>query len=61
MSDSQHHVLMGNPMRKRKDKQTGIRYDSTWLQDNRNIIPSIIFPFVLYYNAQHVYQQQSKD
>lgn len=57
MSDAQHHVLMGNPMRNDKDKQTGIRYDSSWLTDKRNVIPSIIFPFIFSYNIKHVYKK----
>lgn len=59
LSDAEHHILMGNPMRKNKSKQNGIRYDSSWLRDKRNIIPSFILPFVLSYNAKHVYQHRN--
>lgn len=58
MSESKHHVLMGNPMRNNKSKQAGIRYYSSWLTDKRNIIPSIIFPFVLSFNIKLVYKQK---
>jgi len=57
MTNATHHVLMGNPMRHQKDKQSAIKYDSSWLSDTRNALPCAIFPFIIAYNKKHVYQK----
>lgn len=57
MINAEHHVLMGNPMRHQKDKQSAIKYDSSWLSDRRNAIPSALFPFITAYNKRHVYNK----
>lgn len=57
--ETKHHILMGNPMKNDKSKQTGIRYDSSWLTDKRNIVPSFFLSFILSYNTKHVYQHKS--
>ena len=57
MTNAKHHILMGNPMRHQKNKQTSINYDASWLSDTRNAIPSTLFRFITSYNNKNVYRK----
>jgi hypothetical protein len=51
---SENHIIRGNRMRHQKDKFE-VRYDHRWFMRNEWIMPSLLFPKIMRYNAREVY------
>lgn len=50
------HVLLGNRMRNQQEKRTRIYYDNRWFYNNEWLLPSVLFPQIMKYNAREVYK-----
>jgi len=55
MIDDSHSVL-GNRMRSQMEKRQGIFYDNRWFSRNDWLLPAILFPHIMRYNAKEVYR-----
>lgn len=54
--DSSSHSVLGNRMRAQMEKRQGIFYDSRWFYRNDWLLPAILFPHIMRYNAREVYR-----
>lgn len=55
LTDTQHHILFGNPMRLNKQKQMSLSYDSRWLANNEWAVPFALFRKIRRYNKENIY------
>jgi hypothetical protein len=54
--DSSSHSVLGNRMRSQMEKRQGIFYDNRWFSRNDWLLPAILFPHIMRYNAKEVYR-----
>lgn len=52
---SENHVILGNRMRHQPDKRSRIYYDNRWFYHHDWVLPSVLFPQIMKYNAREVY------
>lgn len=52
---SENHVILGNRMRHQPDKRTQIHYDHRWFYSGSWLMPSLLFPNIMNFNAREVY------
>lgn len=57
LSDTQHHILFGNPMRLNKQKQMSLSYDSRWLANDDWALPFALLRKIRKYNKKNIYTQ----
>lgn len=57
LTDTQHHILFGNPMRLNKQKQMSLSYDSRWLANNDWAVPYALLRKVRKYNKENIFTQ----
>jgi len=57
LTDTQHHILFGNPMRLNKQKQMSLSYDSRWLANNEWTTPFALFGRIKKYNKKYIYNK----
>lgn len=57
LTDTNHHILFGNPMRLNKQKQMSLSYDSRWLANNDWNWPFAYLPKIKHFNKKHIYKQ----
>lgn len=58
---SQSHILVGNTRKTDAKRRQGIYYDSRWLNRNNWMVPAVLFPNIMKYNAQKVYHNITTD
>jgi hypothetical protein len=56
LGDVNSHIIGGNRMRNQQDKRRRIAYDDRWFYKTEWMLPAMIFPHIMRYNALHVYQ-----
>ncbi|MDF0533957.1 hypothetical protein PY479_06670 [Shewanella sp. A32] len=56
ITQSQHHILMGNNMCQTKERCQNIRYDHRWLKEDGYLMSASLLPFVMRYNKQYIYR-----
>jgi hypothetical protein len=59
LTDSNSHVMRGNRMRNQREK-SAIRYDHRWFLRSEWILPALLFPHIMRYNAKEVYRNQTE-
>jgi hypothetical protein len=57
---SENHIILGNRMRRQPEKRVRIYYDNRWFYDRSWLLPSLLFPRIMQYNAREVYQNTSR-
>jgi hypothetical protein len=57
---SESHIILGNRMRRQPEKRVRIYYDHRWFFDRSWLLPSLVFPRIMTYNAREVYQNTSQ-
>jgi len=58
LTQTQHHILFGNPMRLNKQKQMSLSYDSRWLGNNDWAIPFAFLPKIKKYNKHNIFTKK---
>jgi len=61
LQNSGSHIALGNRMRSQKEKRRRILYDNRWFYRREWEILAIIFPHIMNYNNESVYQHVSSD
>lgn len=59
LEGAKHHILVGNRLRLDDKKLSGIRYDGSWLKNNKLNLPAMLFRFIMKFNAKNVYGNTS--
>jgi hypothetical protein len=52
------HNVFGNRMRFQVQKQERIHYDHRWFYNSTWMVPSVVFPHIMTYNARKVYNEK---
>jgi hypothetical protein len=56
LADVQSHVILGNRMRSQPEKRQRVAYDDRWFHSSEWMLPAVIFPHIMRYNAREVYR-----
>ena len=59
MRNSKSHIIQGNRMRDRPDKNTDIRYDDRWFSRNEWLPAASFSPHIMRYNRREVYRNNT--